>query len=164
MMTMTDTPEIADLRVALQDAQKIHDQFVNEMNDAIKDVCTAWSSKMTDAVSSVTKAEGLLNDTIAAEAIRQSGDMPTGVFVEWDHPVIPGRTWGRDRSKWEQTGRRAIWMVCTPMSKFRGSKWDHPPIGARFLRLLKKDGTPSLGHVPHRHKTDDWLPEGETRS
>ncbi len=90
-----------------------------------------------------------------------SGVLVGGKVVEW----APKYRWAGP-GDYVKTGVTGIVEICTHDSKFGSnvSTYSQPTIGRLFVRLLKKDGTPSLkfvgaytldGNLPY-----NWHPEG----
>lgn len=96
---------------------------------------------------------------MAKAAAANTGWLPVGTKVfEW---VRPGR-WARAGEPMRKSGRVGVVEVCTHESFFAGNaRYSRPSVGQVFVRLLKKDGSPSLKVVEGwRLCREDWLPEG----
>lgn len=89
-----------------------------------------------------------------------TGGLPTGILVEWKPPEV---RYSSVRWPPQATGRRAVVEVWSKTSQGRGS-YGLPSVGDVVLRVLKKDGTPSVDFVknPQSHIGRTWFPEGVT--
>ncbi len=103
---------------------------------------------------------------LLAEAEAEAGkanlvNYPSGIVAEWGYARYAYR-----RGVKVLTGRRGRFEVCTPQTQFAGniSTYRQPAPGTIFIRILKKDGTPSLAFETARWGGDlvpAWLPEGQ---
>jgi hypothetical protein len=94
----------------------------------------------------------------ALDDVRISEQASTGPAIGKRYIEIARRsTWGEERGP---TGRVSVVEQRTHTTMFReNARWGLPMMGDKFLRVLKKDGTPSLNFA--RIGDWDWKPEGD---
>lgn len=151
------------------------DLLIRSKKDAVRDKYDALVAKEYEEIDREHREERLALEKqcreidyqrelerIAKASTEMLGGVPIGgKVVEWK----PKYRWA-SRGDYVPTGVTGVVEICTHDSKFSGSIGLHsqPSIGKLFVRLLKKDGTPSLkftgaytleGNLPY-----NWHPEG----
>lgn len=152
--------DITALRAALHAARRARIAFEVE-REAAKRLLQAEVNDKIREVYGAREAEVKKREADAREALREAeerrgladnADMYQGILIEWSfirpHPAM--------------TGRRGKYEICTHKTVFPGNRqYGLPQIGERFIRLLKKDGSPALGFASGYRVDENWLPEGE---
>lgn len=158
------TPTLEALREAETKAKRALKAVLNERDEIIRREQDAIAKRLRDeydpkvtplyiAARDASMAVSREEDRLARE--EPNAPHPVGTrMVEWG---LPRYSYGRNPLK-AKTGRVGIIEVRTTDSKFAGSLgYSTPRIGAAFIRLLKKDGTPSLAII---RSLRGWEPEG----
>jgi hypothetical protein len=145
-----EAPKVVVARKALEDAKKARREVEDLRDEAIEQTRARFREELGNVIRDENKAYYLLQQAIVDEAIRQNVDMYSGVLVEWS------RFWSDKIYK--PTGRRGRYEIMTPTTQVLPPK---PYVGGKFVRLLKKDGTPGLRRGDY-WDSGKWLPEGET--
>lgn len=124
-------------------------EAVDNMHDAV----------LKDAATKEREAHRLRDELkIASMEEATLGGVPVGGrVVKWDKSY--------SFTAWRKTGLIGIVELCTPEAKFPDNqRWTLPSVGELFVRVLKKDDTPSLriGGRSSMGLPWGWYPEGVT--
>lgn len=156
--------DITALSAALYDARRARIAFEDERDAAMRLLQAEVNDKIREAYGA-REAEVKKRETDAREALREgeerrglagNADMYQGILMEW---IFTG--YG-SHGRYMMTGRKGRYEIRKRETVFPGNRqYGLPPIEARFIRLLKKDGSPALGFVSGYRVDENWLPEGE---
>lgn len=152
---MADHPELC---LALKEATDRHILIRGELERSIALLREQFSERLQEAKTAVAKAERAINEEIVAEGLRANADMPTHTLYEWRTESRVG--WDRTPNPYKRTGRRGRYEVRTLESQFATPLWAIN-LGERFIRVLKKDGSPSKRFETGNRWGERWLPEGQ---
>jgi hypothetical protein len=102
------------------------------------------------------EAKEAWEDAKIEQAAQDEKALPVGtVLVEWKRSGY----YGGGPSK--PTGRKGVVNIWTRQSDHPGNlRWGLPEVGDRYIRVLKKDGTPSRNFEKLSDWKASWLPEG----
>jgi len=143
--------ENAELYRALKAARDRHRDIQDELDRHIAEIRQQFAERLAEAAAAVSSAERGIDEAKSAAGVLANADMPTHLLYEWK----------RDRRSLNAlTGRKGRYEVRTLESQFASTPHG-VSMGERFIRLLKKDGTPSLRHEWLGTWRGKWLPEGE---
>ena len=164
---MSETQEIEALRTAYRSAisaeAKINNEIDRERHKRLREA-TAEINAALDAQygeeklrreAEAARARRALEDAKITEATAKLESLPKRFFEK----KTSGRAWERRPAK--PTGREAIPEVRRHDTIFPGNRtWNLPEVGEIFLRVLKKDGTPSslIERYPEWKGWDEWFP------
>jgi hypothetical protein len=118
-----------------------------------------FADRLIAAYAMEREARKAIQEAEVAEGLRKNADMYTGVLVEWDWETTGSGYWRRRTGQKKLTGRRGRYEICTPQTIVQ-HRHHLPEMGGRFIRLLKKDGSPALQAVRY-YGSEEWLPEGQ---
>ncbi len=153
-MSATETQIKAhDLLEMYRLAKRKREEWVEERRLVIEQQADILFGDVIDASRlALRDAEKAVEAEADAKArVATDGKYPAGTkLYEWSRSQ-----WGGPRQK---TGRVGIYECVTLDSKFPASMEHRPHIGQWIVRVMKKDGTPSL--VTDRWATS-WCPEGK---
>lgn len=141
-------------------AQNERDEFKNaHLREIEVKANEIYQARIAEAVKRETDARATLREAEARKGLDDNADMYKGLLFEWGHER---HGFGFASSPKKKTGRVGKYEVCTPQSTFSANKiYCRPSSGERFIRILKKDGSPSLDFV-REYRSNGWLPEGKT--
>lgn len=146
-----ETAHSADLR-------RLTAEFERKLRDEL-------DAKYKKPLAELKAAEATAQAALDAALVAVAGarELPKGTLYEWRRKE--SRPWARDYAL-RPTGRRGVLEVVTRGSAFPSNQgsWRRPAVGTVIVRLLKKDGSPSLmwetwHENPVSHQAN-WLPAG----
>lgn len=139
---------VSNMKSEIRDKyKKLEDKEIQEVNERHADEL-AMRSKIA------CEATAKFNEFKVAKASQEGwGDFPVGTeLCMW----AASGSYGRGKLVIK---KRGVVEVCTKDTKLAENLgWKKPDIGEAFVRVLKKDGTPSL---MAGEKWGTWLPEGQ---
>lgn len=146
-------------RLSVQDAIRAERRIADEKHsEIIAQIEGAHRPALVDALKAEKAAQAAYDAAVAEAALAANADMYRGLMVEWG----PKSRYSFRNDPWVPTGKKARWEIRTPDSVFPANRSvGLPRMGERFLRPMKKDGSPSLGFVDAWNAKHYWLPEGE---
>ena len=131
------------------------------------ELAAKYDAPLAELAAAEAAARAALDAARVAAAAATPG-VPKGVLIEWDR--LESRRYNRDWAM-RRTGRRGVIEVVTADTEWPGNigSYRRPDPGGFILRLLKKDGTPSLLFERWTPPTEEgmtwgsarWVPEGE---
>jgi hypothetical protein len=152
---MAEHPE---LYLALKEATDRCWLIQDELERSIELLREQFSERLQEAKTAVAKAQTAINEEIIAEGLRTNADMPTHTLYEWKTEQRLG--WARTPHPYKLTGRKGRCEVRTLESQFATPPWAIS-LGEQFIRVLKKDGSPSKRFETGNRWDARWLPEGQ---
>lgn len=142
--------ECADARLAVE--REREDERSQKFRAIDEELRAKYGERLSALRSAEADARAALRTEEDAKARAATGTTyPVGtVLLHWKrHPYA--------KPSYAHDGQRGVLEIVTTDSCFPGNVSHRPSIGKEIVRLLKKDGTPSL-----RYDTwfSDWRPEG----
>lgn len=161
--------ELQDAANAARDkyiaADTKRDTFVSERRSHYEQIIQQEAADYSVERNLALAALHLANTAAADEKDRiartgANAPLPVGtVMIEWKPPLgFAGRTWSK-------TGRRGLIEMVTKDSKHAEnlSRYSRAGLGTCVIRILKKDGTPSIQYTEYLHG-HRWTQEHEDKN
>lgn len=152
--------EYEELFLALRDLEgKRRDEIRTRMAEfkekVEKEVDAKYGKQLQEGSDKLQRAKDARDSAIEARALSGEGlPYPIGTkLFEWKH-----ERWSTN--SYVKTGRTGVVEVCTRDTVHPDNmRWSRPRLGGWFIRVLKKDGTPSKQY--ETRFLDRWQPEGK---
>jgi hypothetical protein len=149
--------EHQELYLAWNEAIDRRSLIQDELDRSIATLRQQFSERLQDAHAAVAKAQTAIDEMKVSAGLRANADMPTYTLYEWMNESRSG--WDR-AAPYKRTGRKGRYEVRTPESQFATPPWAIT-LGEMFIRILKKDGSPSKRFETVNQWGEKWLPEGQ---